>query len=412
MNPIRNRIFASGVSSAVTPAGPLGSRSRFFVEHIGECDSYFGVIGGHGEFSHAAAAAATDELRRWGPSAAAEPTATEAFAEAHAAMKPALHAAAEAKYSCCGSVDVREEPDGTLTRKSMYGLPGRRPIRAGASAAILRLNGRQLTLAQVGDCQVLTVHESGDWDLISADHTANSLEEFERIWAETEKQPIVEFDRGRFVPPGAPRRPVFVLTGPNEFGPNAEGGYYVVNRLQEWASHLYTAEDRREALYLTRAIGDFHMRSAGVTCYPFITSRLLPATGRSWVLAGTKDFFDNYTYQELADRVLDLASRHYMDDEIAGRLVEEAMELGRAAYGEAVGSMAITVALMDPTPVVRVIMPITEGGIFSCCFTADQALKFAVETRHLGLGFALAAGKLRSSVPMGLGPAERLVRGI
>ena len=128
----------------------------------------------------------------------------------------------------------------------------------------------------------------------------------------------------------------------------------------------------------------------------------LPEKERSWVVVANAVVANHFLPEELARTVLELGTQGWWPNEIAQKLVEESGDPEAAAC----------VALMDPTPVIHVKMPVTEGGTFGCCLTADQALKFAVETRGRGLGITLAGGVLRSSVPMGLGPAERLVRGI
>lgn len=126
----------------------------------------------------------------------------------------------------------------------------------------------------------------------------------------------------------------------------------------------------------------------------------LPEKGRSWVVVANSDLANRLSSDELAQRILELGNQDWLPEDIAQKLVEESGCEGGA----------ICVAMMDPTPVVHLKMPVTEGGAFGCFFTADHALKFAVETRGKGLGFTLANGQLRSSVPVGLGPAERLVR--
>lgn len=131
-------------------------------------------------------------------------------------------------------------------------------------------------------------------------------------------------------------------------------------------------------------------------------SYTLPEKGRSWVVVANAIVADRFFPDELAHRVLQLGTQGWFPNEMSEALVEETGDL-RAA---------VCVALMDPTPIIHVKMPVTEGGTFSCCLTADQALKFAVESRGKGLGFTLAAGVLKSTVPMGLGPAERLIRGL
>jgi hypothetical protein len=73
-------------------------------------------------------------------------------------------------------------------------------------------------------------------------------------------------------------------------------------------------------------------------------------------------------------------------------------------------------AFLAQGPIVTVSVPITAaagGGTFGCAFWPAQALRFAVLTRHRGLGLCLrigadGGGELRCGKKLSLGGAEQL----
>lgn len=395
------------IAGATRQGGKGENQDSFFLTKTAQ-GAYLGVLDGHGEFGQAVSQRAAADLLQAGPAAAAE-AAVAAFATADENSKPVIISAAESRYGAAGPSRIyNQEADQTLTLRRSFYPP--RKLRGGTTASVVAIDGLQVRVAHAGDSEVMVIHESGEFSVLTADHSANSLAEFLRLQAEAPAGPgsfTVKYDTANFAP-AHHARPTFVRGADGNFEQNPAGGFYYSNVRKEWASYVYNATDSADALAMTRALGDWPLKRLGITSRPERLEHTLAAAGRSWVLAASDGLYDNFTYEELRDTVLALSAEGLTTEEMAQRLLALSVERSTKNFGAGgVDDITLVVATVDPEPVVRVQLAV-DPGTFRCALSPADALKLAVATRGRGLGLTLAGGCLRNAVPLPLGEAERL----
>ena len=391
------------------------NQDKFFAVKTETGGAYMGVFDGHGEFGTRVAEEAAYTLRHAGPAAAAgaavdDEDAEDPFEAAHSIAKAAIIGAARRKYGLCG--DYRQEDDGRLTRTGMWGQ--RETLRGGTTATVVSVEDNLVRVAHVGDSDVLVVHESGYFKILTKDHSTNSLEEYKRMLKKVGPKLRVEFD----AIPGSgvtEPRPVFI-TNPEDGSvvANPAGGFYYSNVSKDWASYLVNNKDPSDRLNMTRALGDYSLRHLGLSCTPDLAVEEICGEGRTWVIAASDGLFDSFTPEQLRDVVLKQAAHDGSAAAMQAHLMKTGLETGMRLFGRgAMDNITICVALVEPPSLVRAKLQL-DFGTLGCAFRHGAALKLVVESRHRGLGLTLdlrAGGQLTNKTVLTLGAAERLVRG-
>jgi serine/threonine protein phosphatase PrpC len=256
----------------------------------------------------------------------------DSFAQAEAVFKAHL-------LSLPGVVAT---PDGNVSR---FGAS----IRGGTTASVVRVNGRKVTVEHVGDSEVIVVDcSTGDFKMLTNDHSSTSVAEYERVLREASVTPNVYFDvmpgRG-----GSATRPVFTLKNPPPtestaglWELNPTGGHYVSNVRRDWAAYVSSGDTM---LNMFRAIGDFGLKRCGVTCVPDRIEHLLPAEGRSVILVASDGLFDPLQYEAIRDCIQ--ANKTKTPAEICAAVLALGLAEGKKLFGSGQDNTTVCVGVVD-----------------------------------------------------------------
>lgn len=203
------------------------------------------------------------------------------------------------------------------------------PLRGGTTSTLVQISedGR-VTAAHVGDSEVRIFDRNGVDHDICADHTATSLEEYQRIRA--------SHPGAKFVCDGssvwhAPR-PVFKQNPDGTVELNPSGPFKVCDVRGSWGAYLRTP-DESESLAMTRALGDFNLkRQAGVIAEPHCKTIEPPTNdvNERNIIVASDGFWDILHYSEVADKLWSF--------ETAEEKVESLMALAKEKTVERLGA--------------------------------------------------------------------------
>jgi serine/threonine protein phosphatase PrpC len=278
------------------------------------------VFDGHGEHGTRAAEIARDTVAAGG-----------SFADAEAVFKAEL-------LALPGAVAHEE-----AVRR--YGMD----VRGGTTASVVRVTGRRLVLEHVGDSEVMVVDtQSGEFTVLTKDHSSTSLAEYERAMKTCTKTPNVYFDKLSRTFGPVSHRPVFV---PKEPPPtdgsclwemNPLGGFYVSNVRRDWAAYVALGDTM---LNMFRAIGDFGLKAAGVTSEPDRVEHILPAAGRSVVIVASDGLFDPLQYKDISDCVL--ANKDKTAEEMSAAVLALGLTAGKKHFGSGQDNTTVCIGILD-----------------------------------------------------------------
>ena len=279
--------------------------------------STLAVFDGHGMHGLKAAQIARDTVAAGG-----------SFTDAEAALKTAL----------LTLPDSMALPDGNVVR---WGTS----VRGGTTAAVVRVAGRKVTVEHVGDSEVMVVDcSTGEFKMLCNDHSSTSVTEYERVLKEATITPNVFFDTQS----GPSRRPVFTLKQPPPqdgqmpWELNPTGGYYVSNVRRDWAAYVSRGDTQ---LNMFRAIGDFGLKAAAVTCQPDRLEHTLAAEGRSVVLVASDGLFDPLQYEAIRDCIQENKTR--TAGEIAAAVLALGLSEGKRLFGSGQDNTTVCVGIVD-----------------------------------------------------------------
>ena len=141
----------------------------------------------------------------------------------------------------------------------------------GAAASVLQIaEDGTCRVGSVGDSEVRVFDDNeGDGVTLTADHSASSLGEFQRIRAAF---PDTRFE---FTNPPATlyhrffdKKPVFIQDASSEWMLDPTGGRMYCTVRQDWSAYVVGRDG--EQLAMTRALGDFNMKAGGVIATPSV----------------------------------------------------------------------------------------------------------------------------------------------
>lgn len=269
-----------------------------------------GVFDGHGLYGLRAAQIARDTTAAGG-----------SFADAEAAFKTALLTVPESMAL----------PDGNVLR---WGSS----LRGGTTASVVRVAGRKVSVEHVGDSEVMVVDcTTGEFKMLSNDHSSTSVAEYERVLKEAAATPNVFFDAQN----GMSARPVFTPAA-GGWALNPKGGYYVSNVRRDWASYVSRGDTQ---LNMFRAIGDFGLKAAAVTCEPDRLEHTLAAEGRSVVLVASDGLFDPLQYEAIRDCIQ--ANKTGTSAEIAAAVLTLGLSEGKRLFGGGQDNTTVCVGVVQ-----------------------------------------------------------------
>lgn len=303
-------------------------------------ETQIGVFDGHGLFGQQVAWAVNDAFK-----AATE----EQLADPPALFRAGDDAAREAILSAARAAALPQaemEADGTLVAHTA--ITPRKVLGGGTTASLARVKGLDLEVSHVGDSEIMVIHEdSREFWVLTKDHSATSVSEWERVLAETPLPPRVEFDTLPGQPEaGGGRRQTFTLGAGGKWELNPAGGYYVANVRREWAAYVSNADC---TLNMFRSIGDFGLRKSGVNFLPDVVRHRLKTVGRSFVLAASDGLFDPLHYEEIRDAVLGAAAApDATAKSITSAVMALGLRVGKKLFGRAQDNTTVAVAVVEP----------------------------------------------------------------
>jgi serine/threonine protein phosphatase PrpC len=216
----------------------------------------------------------------------------------------------------------------------------------GTTASLLRINKAtgDILFAHVGDSEGRIFTDIGTEGIgLCADHTALSVSEFERM-NRTHGTPPSGF---RFS--GGSYRHVFAPTGEGGYRVTPLGGFTYCDVRNSWSAYVHSRAGRR--LAVTRAIGDYDMKSTGVISEPSVTTVSASASDKAKIRAivvATDGFWDGMQYTDVSNIVCrpDLLLSQNADAAVA-----ELMEVGKrtniALFGAETDNITVAVAYVS-----------------------------------------------------------------
>lgn len=329
------------------------NQDTFFTAVRGDEGALLGVFDGHGIYGMPVATAVRDVF------AAAD---SGALADLPALYKAGDDAAREAILGAARARDVGRvemEPDGTLVCRMWSGA--RQVLLGGTTASLARIRGLDLEVSHVGDSEVMVIHEtSREFTVLTKDHGATSVGEWERVLAETPNPPRVEFDTaGGAYGGGQPARSVFTVGEGGKWALNPAGGFYVSDVRRTWAAYVI---GRDTTINMFRAIGDFGLRKNGVNFLPDVIQHRLKSVGRSFVVAASDGLFDVMQYEKIRDVVLEAAALAGATTEsITAALLAAGLGEGKRLFGSGQDNTTVALAIVEPRCPVDVCIGEPEG---------------------------------------------------
>lgn len=271
-----------------------------------------GVFDGHGTHGLRAAQIARDTTAAGG-----------SFADAEAAFKDYL----------LSLPNTAETADGNVT---CWGS-----VRGGTTASAVRVAGRKVTVEHVGDSEVMVVDcATGEFKMLTKDHSSTSVEEYERVLREATAVPNVIFDSFK----GPTSRPVFTPSIERAGGweLNPAGGFYVSNVRRDWASYVNRGDT---SLNMFRSIGDFGLKASAVTCEPDRVEHVLAAEGRSVVVVASDGLFDPLQYEAIRNCIQ--ANKDKSAAEICAAVLALGLTEGKRHFGSGQDNTTVCVGVVD-----------------------------------------------------------------
>jgi len=211
-------------------------------------------------------------------------------------------------------------------------------VDGGSTASLLEIDADgTCRLAHVGDSEVRYFDtDDGEGIGLTADHSPVSLDEFRRIHALNLGTDFTFGGSPRYLP----YRQVFVpgVDG-TDWVMNPLDGFEYCNVRREWSAYVTTP--LRDRLAMTRAIGDFHMKSHGVICTPSI-STVAPAAGTRAIVMASDGLWDAMQYDEV--RAIVRNPECMADAELAAtRLLDATLETGSRLFGTRLDNVSLGV---------------------------------------------------------------------
>lgn len=211
----------------------------------------------------------------------------------------------------------------------------------GTTASVLKIDADgTCRVGHVGDSEVRAFDEdTGDGVALTQDHSTLSLAEFHRIRASHGAVKFL-FQNGPYT-----QRPVFTETD-GRWALHPLGGFSYCNVRSEWSAYLVSADNSK--LAMTRAIGDFHMRDAGVISTPEVVVAEPHAASIRAIVMASDGVWDVMHYSEVCALV-----RHpecLGNAEVAAeRLMDAAHVKGTRLFGSSMDNITIIVIYVNKT---------------------------------------------------------------
>lgn len=212
----------------------------------------------------------------------------------------------------------------------------------GTTASVLKIDADgTCRVAHVGDSEVRVFdRDDTDGEALTLDHSVTNLAEFHRVRSSHGEANFL-FQNGPYT-----HRPVFVQTE-GEWSMNPLGGFSYCNVRSEWSAYVVSAD--KSKLAMTRAIGDLHMRSAGVISAPDVVTVAPHDAGIRAIVMASDGLWDAMQYSDVRAIVRDpecLGNAEVAAD----RLLDAALVNGGRLFGAAMDNITVIVIYVTNSP--------------------------------------------------------------
>lgn len=280
-----------------------------------QTDTMFGIFDGHGSYGREAALIARGTFLNAAPSASFE----SMFAEAETSLQQLL---------------------------------GQKGCGGGTTASILRIDPLTgtCTVGHVGDSDVryFDIDDSDNGQPLTVDHTATSLDEFQRI--QTTPNPAhfhYDGSHTRSRSQSQPQsHPVFQKAADGSWARDYTKTSYLCTVRNDPATYLINPKTG-EHLAVTRALGDFDMKPYGVSAEPSILTATPSAQSIRVIVMATDGLWDVMQYADVRSivRRRDLIGNA---EEAADALMSRALERGETIFGTDADNTTLIVIYVTP----------------------------------------------------------------
>lgn len=167
---------------------------------------------------------------------------------------------------------------------------------SGTTCSLVIITPEKMYVATVGDSDVYLFNKDNELHKLNIDHNGLSKKEMERLKKFPSTQ-IVYASNKMFG-----ERLVWANGKFNEMDKNL---HYNKNRMGEPAIYF---KSKGSMLAVSRSIGDYHLKAAGIICTPEITVHELPKVGEQLLIA-SDGFWDCWSKEELIEELIDMEKR-------------------------------------------------------------------------------------------------------
>jgi serine/threonine protein phosphatase PrpC len=172
-------------------------------------------------------------------------------------------------------------------------------IGTGCTASIVFILKDKMIVANVGDSDVYMFDDDHNLTLLSGTHSGTNKDEMERLKEFPHTKIVYATTKGTFDS----------LVWSNDKMNQFDGAkfHYCKNRMEEPATYI-CCNTISNKLAMTRSLGDYALKSYGITWEPEIREYPLP-TLKSQILIGSDGFWDSWTEKELIKELGDVEKR-------------------------------------------------------------------------------------------------------
>lgn len=167
---------------------------------------------------------------------------------------------------------------------------------SGTTCSLVMITKDKMYVASVGDSDVYLFKNDHTLIKLNPDHNGLCRKEMERLKSYPTTQ--IVYDSNKFLG----QKPVWTNDKFNEMDATI---HYYKNRMGEPAVYIKNVSSM---LGMTRSIGDYHLKKAGIICIPEVNEFDIPSTGDQLLIA-SDGFWDCWSQEELIQELADLEKR-------------------------------------------------------------------------------------------------------
>ena len=207
----------------------------------------------------------------------------------------------------------------------------------------------------LGDSECISFNKddssnTGTYNIITRDHSAESLEEFKRIIDnyEKEKRGLFMYDEFAHF---KKEPPVFSISSDGESKITKNNameyfkkGYklYQKNIEKQWAS-IFSSPDKKSKLAMTASMGDYYLLQFGLRFTPEIVK--IDSKNISSIVLASDGLWDNWCKNNLKDTYFSLVSQNKSDKEIFNYIDTQTAKKAAANFGRSSDDITVIMVI-------------------------------------------------------------------